>query len=69
MRPFWTLVTVNRAAFRHTAEMVKLHDHGLCAGDSLYLAVTLELGATHMATLDSTLAANARRTGVKLIKF
>ena len=63
------IVPVSRGAFRHAAEMVRLHDHGLRAGDSLHLAVALELGASHMATLDGTLAANAKRKGMKLIEF
>ena len=63
------IVPVSRSAFRHAAEMVRLHDHGLRAGDSLHLAVALELGASHIATLDGTLVANAKRNGMKLIEF
>lgn len=63
------IVPVSRDAFRRAAEMVRLHDHGLRAGDSLHLAVALELSASHMATLDGTLAANAKRLGMKLIEF
>lgn len=63
------IVPVSRDAFGRAAEMVRQHDHGLRAGDSLHLAVALELGASHMATLDGTLAANAKRNGMKLIKF
>ena len=63
------LVPVNRAAFRQAADMVKQHRHGLRAGDSLHLAVALELGASHMATLDGTLAENAKRKGLELIGF
>jgi predicted nucleic acid-binding protein len=63
------IVQVSREAFRYAAEMVKSHDHTLRSGDSLHLAVALELGATYMATLDITLAANAKRSGMKLIKF
>ncbi len=63
------IVPVSRGAFVHAAEMVKLHAHGLRAGDSLHLAVALELGATRMATLDGTLAANAKRNGMKLVEF
>jgi len=59
------LVPVSRAAFNRAADMVKQHRHGLRAGDSLHLAVALELGASHMATLDGTLAENAVRRGVK----
>ena len=63
------IAPVSRDAFGRAAEMVRLHDHGLRAGDSLHLAVALELGASHMATLDGTLAANAKRLGMKLVKF
>jgi len=63
------IVPVSRGAFGHAAEMVKLHNHGLRAGDSLHLAVALELGASHMATLDGTLASNAKRNGMELIEF
>lgn len=63
------IIPVSRDAFRQAAEMVRLHDHGLRAGDSLHLAVALELKAGHMATLDATLAANAKRLGIGLVKF
>ncbi len=63
------IVPVSREAFGRAAEMVKLHDRGLRAGDSPHLAVALELGASHMATLDGTLAASAKRSGMKLIEF
>lgn len=63
------IVPVSRGAFSLAAEMVRQHDHGLRAGDSLHLAVALELGASHMATLDGTLAANTRRHGMELTEF
>ena len=63
------IVAVSRDAFRRAAEMSMSHEHGLRAGDSLHLAVALELEASHMATLDGTQAANAKRYGMKLIKF
>ncbi|MBI5659751.1 MAG: type II toxin-antitoxin system VapC family toxin [Nitrosomonadales bacterium] len=63
------IVPVSRSAFKQAAKMVQQHAHGLRAGDSLHLAVALELEASHMATLDSTLAANAKRNRIKLIEF
>ena len=63
------IVPISRSAFEMAAEMTKLHGHGLRAGDSLHLAVALELGASHMATLDITLAANAKHKGMEIIKF
>lgn len=63
------IVQISRDAFRRAAEMCRAHDHGLRAGDSLHLAVALELGASHMATLDGTLAMNAKRYGIKSVKF
>lgn len=63
------LAPVSRSAYSQAAKMVKPHQHGLRAGDSLHLAVALELGATHMATLDGMLAENAKRKGLVLIRF
>lgn len=63
------IVSVSRGAFGRAAEMVKPHAHGLRAGDSLHLAVALELGASQMATLDRTLTTNAKRHGMELIEF
>jgi uncharacterized protein len=61
------LVPVSRAAFKQAADMIKPHRFALRAGDSLHLAVALELGASHMATLDENLAKNAQRKGLKPI--
>ena len=60
---------VSRSVYSQAAKMVRPHQHGLHAGDSLHLAVALELGASHMATLDGTLAENAKRKGLALIGF
>ena len=63
------LAPVSRSAYSQAAKIVKSHQHGLRAGDSLHLAVALELGASHMATLDGTLAENAKRKGLELVGF
>ena len=63
------IVPVSRDAFRRAAKMVQQHKHGLRSGDSLHLAVALELEAVHMATLDGNLAANAKQYGMESIKF
>ena len=63
------MVPVSRAAFSQAAIMTQQHAHGLRAGDSFHLAIALELDASHMATLDETLAANAQRSGMVLIGF
>lgn len=63
------IVPVSRNAFRQAAKMAQKHAHGLRAGNALHLAVALELEASHMATLDSALAANAKRNRIKLVEF
>lgn len=63
------LVPVSREAFKRAEGMVRNHHGGLRAGDSLHLAVALELGASHIATLDNNMAANAKRNGLELIDF
>ena len=60
---------VSRDAFRHAAKLAQQHEYGLRSGDSLHLAVALELGVSHMATLDAMLAANSQRNGISLIEF
>lgn len=63
------LVPVSRNAFRHAAKMVQQNQHSLRSGDSLHLAVALELEVSQMATLDGVLAANAKRNNIKLVDF
>ena len=63
------LASVSRSAYNQAAKMVKPHQHGLRVGDSLHLAVALELGASHMATLDGMLTENAKRKGLELVRF
>lgn len=63
------LVAVSRDAFREGARLVRQQAHGLRAGDALHLAVALEAGAGTIATLDTTLAANAKRLKLRTAKF
>jgi len=63
------LVAVSRQAFREGARLVRQQGHGLRAGDALHLAVALETGASTIATLDTTLAANAKRLKLRTVKF
>ncbi len=60
------LLPVSRAAFQKAAELVMQHKHGLRAGDALHLAVALEISAKSIATLDSVIAANARRLKIRV---
>lgn len=63
------MIPVSRAAFSQAAKLTQQHAHGLRAGDSLHLAIALELEASHMATLDGALAKNAKRNGMALMGF
>ena len=63
------IVPVSRAAYSRAATLIKPHLHGLRAGDALHLAMALESGADQMATLDETLAKNAKREALGLIGF
>ncbi len=63
------LIAVSRQAFKEGARLARQPSHGLRAGDALHLAVALEVGAKAIATLDTTLAANARRLKMRTVKF
>jgi predicted nucleic acid-binding protein len=63
------LVPVSRKAFEVAARMTRNSASGLRSGDSLHLAVALDIGASHLATADSVLDANARRQGLTIIGF
>ena len=63
------LVPVSRKAFEDAAHMTRDAASGLRSGDSLHLAVALDIGASSLATTDGVLDANARRHGVTTIGF
>ncbi len=63
------IVPISRDAYRQAADIIRRHGSGLRSGDALHLAVALELGASHMATLDGTLAANVKHHGLELVEF
>jgi hypothetical protein len=63
------LVPVSRKAFEEAARMTQDSASGLRSDDSLHLAVALELGASDLVTADGVLDANARRHGLKTIRF
>lgn len=60
------IVAVSRSAFRDAANLARQHAHRLRAGDALHLAVARELSAKSVATLDSVMAANAKRLKMRL---
>ena len=61
------LVPVSRKAFDDAAQMTRDAASGLRSGDSLHLAVALDIGASSLATADGVLDANARRHGLTTI--
>ena len=63
------LVPVSRKAFEDAARMTLDSASGLRSGDSLHLAVALELGASSLATADGVLGANAGRHGLTTVGF
>lgn len=63
------LVPVGRKAFEEAARLARDATSGLRSGDSLHLAVALDLGVSHLATADTVLDTNARRQGLETIGF
>ena len=63
------LAPVSRRAFAEAAKMVREPAHGLRSSDALHLAVALEIGAKTIATLDATMASNARRLKISTAAF
>ncbi len=63
------LAPVSRQAFAEAAKMVREPARGLRSSDALHLAVALEIGAKSIATLDATMAGNAKRMKLKAVAF
>jgi uncharacterized protein len=63
------LAPVTRKAFTEAALMLRNATTGLRSGDSLHLAIALEVGVSSLVTADATLAANARLKGLPAILF
>jgi len=63
------LVPVSRKSFEEAARMVRDASSGMRSGDSLHLAVALEIGVSSMATADANLDANAKKQGLKTIRL
>lgn len=63
------LLPVSRQAFEDAAQMIRDAASGLRSGDSLHLAIALEVGATGIATADAALAKNAKAKGLDVIRF
>lgn len=60
------LVPLSRDAIKRAGVLARNHLSGLRSGDSLHLAAALELGVSHMATLDKNQALNATNLGLEL---
>ncbi len=63
------LAPVSRAAFKLAADMAQAHRYGLRSGDSLHLAIAQEVGAKTIATMDGTMARNAKRLKMATVQF
>ena len=63
------LAPVSRQAFKAAAKMARQSAYGLRSSDALHLAVALEMGAKMIATLDATMAGNAKRLKLKTVDF
>ena len=63
------LSPVTRVAFSLAAKYARDSTSKLRSGDALHLAMTVALGATQMATLDTTLANNAKRLKIETVSF
>jgi len=64
---FPSFVVPTEADHQRSRELCRHAASGLRAGDSLHLAMALRLNASHFATLDKVLAANAAAHGLALV--
>ena len=62
-------VPVSRSAYAAAAKLAGNAASGLRAGDSLHLAMAIEVGAIALATSDSSLARNAEANGMAVRRF
>ncbi|MFM9888869.1 MAG: type II toxin-antitoxin system VapC family toxin [Burkholderiales bacterium] len=63
------LAPVSRKALEAAAKMVREAAHGMRSSDAPHLAAALEFGARTIATLDATMASNAKRLKMKTVAF
>lgn len=63
------LLPVSRKTFDEAAELARDATSGLRSGDSLHLAMALEVGAGEIATADDTLDQNAKANGLTVSRF
>lgn len=64
---FSPFVVPTEADHQRSRELCRHAASGLRAGDSLHLAMALRLNATHFATFDKILAANAAAHGLAMV--
>lgn len=63
------LAPVSRQAFDVAARLARDAESGLRSGDSLHLAMAQGIGASGFATVDGTLARNAKAKGLAVYSF
>jgi predicted nucleic acid-binding protein len=63
------LLPVTRQAFQQAAHLARDIASGLRSGDSLHLAMAIEVGAEGIATADSNFAKNAKASGLTVNQF
>lgn len=63
------LLPVSRDSFGEASRLARDSASGLRSGDSLHLAMALEVGARGIATADATLGQNAKTKGLAVSQF